>query len=128
MSRKKQRKAEAPPPRRREVVQRWLYGPQPIVRLELLRILLPLAILAFLAVRILHADDWISEAGFHVPDMGGDWRQPLYLPPLPVWAAYAFCAVVVASGLAVSVGLLGNAADVFGELPDRRVATRRLLA
>ena len=121
MSRKKKRKAEAaaaapppPPPPRREVVERWLYGPQPIVRLELLRILLPLAILAFLAVRILHADDWISDAGFHVPDMGGDWRQPLYLPPLPVWAAYAFCAAVVASGLAVSVGLWTRiAAGVF---------------
>jgi hypothetical protein len=122
VSRKKKRKAEAsappspPPPRPSggQVVERWLFGPQPIVRLEFLRILLPLAILAFLAVRIVHADDWISDAGFHVPDIGGDWRQPLYLPPLPVWAAYAFCAVVVASGLAVSVGLLTRiAAGVF---------------
>ena len=36
--------------------------------------------------RLAHADEWIGDAGFRVPDLGGDWRQPLYVPALPVGA------------------------------------------
>lgn len=98
------------PPDWTERAGRWLFGPQPIVRLELLRILLPLCILGFLTTRIVHADAWISDAGFEVPNMGGDWRQPMYLPAPPASAAWAMCAVLVASGLAVSAGFRARAA------------------
>lgn len=56
--------------------------------------------------RLVHADYWIGDAGFQVPDMGGDWRQPLYLPPLPGWTAWALAAAMVASGLSLSAGFL----------------------
>jgi uncharacterized membrane protein YphA (DoxX/SURF4 family) len=74
------------------------------VRLEAIRILAPLVILGFLSSRIWHADDWLSTAGFVVPDLGGDWRQPLYLPPLPETLAFLLGGVLVGSGLCVSLG------------------------
>jgi hypothetical protein len=119
--RHKRQRAEAAPPApaaRRDAwderAGRWLFGPQPIVRLELLRILLPLCILGFLASRIMHADSWLSDVGFELPNMRGDWRQPAYLPALPVWAAWTVCVVLVASGLATSAGLAARAsAGVF---------------
>lgn len=81
------------------------FAPQPLIRLEFLRIFLPLAILAFLSHRILHAGEWLTDAGFQVPDLGRkDWRQPLYLSPLPIWAAWGLCGLAVASGLMVSIG------------------------
>ena len=79
-------------------------APQPIVRLEALRILLPLFILGFMSSRLVHADYWIGDAGFQVPDMGGDWRQPLYLPPLPGWTAWALATAMVASGISLAAG------------------------
>jgi hypothetical protein len=90
-------------------------APQPLARLELLRIILPLAILGFLSSRIVHVDDWIGTAGFHIPDLGrGDDRQPIYLAPLAPFAARALCGVLVASGLALSAGAFARvAAPVF---------------
>jgi hypothetical protein len=82
-----------------------LFGPRPIVRLAALRILAPLAILGFMSSRIIHADDWLSDVGFRVPALP-DWRQPISLPALPLWAAWSMCAAMVVSGLATSVGLL----------------------
>ena len=82
------------------------FAPQAFVRLRFLRVWLPLAILGFLSSRILHAAEWLSAAGFQVPDLGRrDWRQPLYLAPLPVWAAWGLCAVLALSGLALSAGV-----------------------
>jgi leucyl/phenylalanyl-tRNA--protein transferase len=46
---------------------RWLDEPQPALRLELVRIVAPLAILGFMSSRIAHADEWIGDGGFHVP-------------------------------------------------------------
>ncbi|MBE7448336.1 MAG: hypothetical protein HS111_05465 [Kofleriaceae bacterium] len=43
----------------------------------MMRIAVPLAILGFMSSRIVHADHWIGDAGFIVPDLGGDWRQPV---------------------------------------------------
>ena len=77
--------------------------PQPIVRLAAIRILAPLAILGFMSSRILHADDWLSDAGFRVPALA-DWRQPLSLPALPVWAAWLVGAALAAAALATSIG------------------------
>jgi hypothetical protein len=39
-----------------------------------------------------------------VPDLGGDWRQPIFVPALPTNVAWAVAAVMVVSGLMVSVG------------------------
>src|SRR5206468_10249676 len=83
----------------------WLKEPVPVLRLELVRICAPLAILGFMSARIAYADEWLGDGGFRVPDLGfADPRQPLYLPPLPGWAAWLVAATLVASGLAVSFG------------------------
>jgi uncharacterized membrane protein YphA (DoxX/SURF4 family) len=81
-----------------------IFEPQPIVRLEVVRILAPLAILGFMAARIAHPDDWLSTDGFRVPALAGDWRQPVSLPGIAPWAAWSVCAALVASGLMVSIG------------------------
>ncbi len=82
-----------------------VFRPRPIARLAALRILAPLAILGFLSSRIAHADDWLSVAVFRVPAMS-DWRQPLALPALPVWAAWSVGALLVVTGLATAAGLV----------------------
>jgi uncharacterized membrane protein YphA (DoxX/SURF4 family) len=85
-------------------VQRF-FAPQSILRLEFLRILLPLAILGFLSSRIMNPVDWLTGGGFHIPDLGHkDWRQPFYIPPLPIWAAVGICVSTAMSGLALSAG------------------------
>jgi vitamin K-dependent gamma-carboxylase-like protein len=86
-------------------VLRWLERPVPVLRLEIVRIGAPLAILGFYSARIAHADEWLGDAGFRVPDLGrSDYRQPLYLPALPSWAAWAFCLALILSGLALAGG------------------------
>jgi hypothetical protein len=93
---------------------RWIDEPQPILRLELVRIFAPLAILGFMSGRLAHADEWLGEAGFHGPDLGGDYRQPLYLPALPGAWCWGVAAVMVASGIALSAGFRARqAAFVF---------------
>lgn len=83
----------------------WLDEPVSTLRLELLRILTPLCILGFMSGRIAHADEWIGDAGFRVPELEGDARQPLYIPPLPSWIAWSIVAIMVASGLCVALGI-----------------------
>ncbi len=83
---------------------RWLYDPQPLVRLELVRIVAPLAILGFMSGRVPYAADWLTGDGFRVPDLGGGPHQPWYLPALLPPAAWALVAVLVLSGLALSAG------------------------
>jgi hypothetical protein len=104
----------------------WLDEPTPVLRIEIVRICAPLAILGFMLGRIAHADEWIGDAGFRVPNLGGDWRQPLYIPALPSWAAWAMAAVMVVSGLACCIGvktrtsaLVFAATLVFVALSDR---------
>lgn len=82
----------------------WIDEPRPVVRLEIVRILAPLAILGFMWPRLSHADEWLGDAGFRVPDLGGDWRQPLFLPALPSTLAWVVAAVMIASGLACAAG------------------------
>jgi uncharacterized membrane protein YphA (DoxX/SURF4 family) len=102
------------PPTRGGGVLGWLWEPQPIVRIEALRVLLPLCILGFMSTRLIHAAAWIGDAGFQVPDTGGDWRQPLYIPPLPAAAAWGVAGAMVVSGLSLAAGLLTRAsAGVF---------------
>lgn len=85
-----------------ERLKRWAL--QPTARLELFRITTPLAILGFMSGRLVHADEWIGERGFRPPDLGPDWRQPLYLPGLPDNWAWVVAGVLLSSGLAVSAG------------------------
>jgi len=51
------------------LVERHLLAPRPIARLVVVRIFASLAILGFLSSRIVHADDWLSVAGFRLPDV-----------------------------------------------------------
>ncbi|GEM_PF-687088 len=95
-----------PQPLRRfpQPLRRFLSA-QPLIRLEFLRIFLPLAILGFFATRILHADDWLTASGFQIPDLGHkDWRQPYYIAPLATWQAWSLAALLALSGLMVSAG------------------------
>jgi hypothetical protein len=80
-------------------------APQPIERLEFVRVLAPLAILGFLASRFVHVEYWLTSVGFVVPSRAGDdYRQPLYIPPIPVWLAVLVAIATIASGLATSLG------------------------
>jgi len=88
----------------------WLNAPQPIERLALARIVLPLVLLAFQSSRIAHADEWLSPVGFRVPDLGGDWRQPLYIPPVPIGVAWTIGVAMIVSGLSLSAGFFTRAA------------------
>jgi uncharacterized membrane protein YphA (DoxX/SURF4 family) len=81
-----------------------IWKPQPIVRLEVVRILAPLAILGFMSSRVLHAEDWLSTAGFHMPSLDADWRQPASLPALVPGVAWVVCVLLVLSGLATAAG------------------------
>ena len=83
----------------------WIHEPLPVVRLEVIRIVAPLAVLGFMSGRLAHADEWIGSRGFRVPDLGGDWRQPLYVPPLPDGLAWTIAGAMVVSGLFTSLGL-----------------------
>jgi uncharacterized membrane protein YphA (DoxX/SURF4 family) len=107
----------------------WLEEPLPVLRLEIVRIAAPLAILGFMSGRLAHADEWIGDAGFRVPDLGGDWRQPLYVPALPSLLAWAVAATMIASGLACALGyktrrsaLVFAATLAFVALSDRLAA------
>jgi Vitamin K-dependent gamma-carboxylase len=86
-----------------------IFAPQPIERLAALRIFLPLAILGFLASRLVHADDWLSTAGFHPPQLIEDWRQPLGLAPVSPTTAWLIAAGLVIAGLGSSLGLATRA-------------------
>ena len=93
-----------------EKFRRWLNAPQPIERLALARIVLPLVLLAFQSSRLIHADEWLSPAGFRVPDLGGDWRQPLYIPAVPAGVAWTVAVLMTVAGLCVSAGFFTRAA------------------
>jgi uncharacterized membrane protein YphA (DoxX/SURF4 family) len=111
-------------------LDRWLSTPQPVLRLEIFRIGAPLAILGFMASRIAHADEWLGDAGFRVPDLGvSDYRQPLFIPTLPEWAAWLVAIVLIVSGLATAAGVRARkaaivfaAATAFVALSDRLAA------
>ncbi len=107
----------------------WLEEPVPVLRLEMVRMAAPLAILGFMSGRLAHADEWIGDAGFRVPDLGGDWRQPVFVPALPSSVAWAIAVTMIASGLACSVGYLTRwsaivfaATLVFVAISDRLAA------
>jgi uncharacterized membrane protein YphA (DoxX/SURF4 family) len=82
-----------------------VFAPQPLARLEVIRILAPLAIVGFMASRIVHADDWLSTASFRVPPMTNDWRQPAAFDGLSVTTAWIVALALAASGIATAVGV-----------------------
>ncbi len=108
----------------------WLDTPVHVLRLEVIRIAAPLAILAFMSSRIAHADEWIGNGGFRVPDLGVvDYRQPLYLPGLSEPLAWLFCIMLVGSGLCLAAGfkpriaaLVFAAFGIYVALSDRLAA------
>ncbi len=107
----------------------WLEEPVPVLRLEIVRLIAPLAVLGFMSGRLAHADEWIGDAGFRVPDLGGDWRQPIFVPSLPSTLAWAVAATMVLAGLACSLGyrtrtsaILFAATLVFVAVSDRLAA------
>ena len=113
----------------RSRIAEWLEEPLPVARIALVRIVMPLVALGFLSTRLIHADHWIGDAGFRVPDLGGDWRQPLFVPALPSWAAWGLAWTMVISGLLTSVGyktrasgLVFAATIAFVALSDRLAA------
>jgi hypothetical protein len=110
-------------------VAEWLDEPVPIVRLEIVRILVPLVVLGFMSARIAHATHWIGDEGFRVPDLGGDWRQPVFVPPLPAWATWAVVVTMIASGVSTALGVRTRASALvfaatlaFVALSDRLAA------
>jgi uncharacterized membrane protein YphA (DoxX/SURF4 family) len=111
-------------------LDRWLTTPQPVLRIEVFRIGAPLAILGFMSSRVAHADEWLGDAGFRVPDLGvSDYRQPLFIPALPLWAAWAVAIALVVSGVMVAAGFRARRAAIafaacaaFVALSDRLAA------
>ena len=97
------------------VLRRWLENPEPILRLEVIRIFAPLAVLGFMSSRLAHVDEWLTKVGFQPAEIaGGDWRQPLYLSPLTSSEAQGLAVVMVLSGLCVAAGFKARwAAFVF---------------
>jgi hypothetical protein len=107
----------------------WLDEPAPVLRLEVVRILAPLASLGFMSPRLAYADEWFGRSGFRVPDLGGSAKQPLYIPGLPHAAVLIIATVMVVSALATSLGyktrvsaLTFAATCVFVTLSDRLAA------
>jgi uncharacterized membrane protein YphA (DoxX/SURF4 family) len=86
-------------------VERWIDHPVAGLRIEVARVFAPLAVLGFMSSRLRHADEWIGDAGFRVPNLDGDWRQPIYVPPLDSWAAWSVAAILTLSGVACLLGL-----------------------
>jgi hypothetical protein len=90
----------APPPE----PPAW-FAPELIMRAVLLRVLAPLAILGFLSSRIAYTEQWISEGGFCLPDLGaGDAHEAAYLPAISATSAWCVSAALVLAGILVIVG------------------------
>jgi hypothetical protein len=127
-------RSEKPPARPHRFVGdaffEWLDTPVHFLRLELVRIGAPLAILGFMSSRIAHADEWLGDAGFRVPDLGkSDYRQPLYLASLSSTSAWLVAAVLVASGLALAAGWRARwAAGIFAIVTAYVALSDRLAA
>ncbi len=85
-------------------VYRWIDAPMPAVRIEFVRVFAPLATLGFMSMRLIHADEWLGEAGFRVPKLPHVPHQPLWIPPLPNDLAWLLVTVMVVSGLLTSAG------------------------
>ena len=102
---KKKRKKRARPESAPSAAPFEWFNSELIIRIELVRVFAPLAILGFMSSRVLHADHWISDTAFCVPDLGlSDPHESYYIPPLPEWAAWLIAAALVVAGLCVIAG------------------------
>lgn len=81
-----------------------IFQPKPIVRIETVRILAPLAILGFMSSRVWNAEDWLASTAFRLPALAHDWRQPAHFGGLPPWAAWAVAIALVIAGLLTAAG------------------------
>jgi hypothetical protein len=104
-------------------------APTSVLRLEIIRVLAPLAILGFMAPRLAHADEWLGRSGFRMPELATDTRQPLYLPGMPPLVVGLVAATMVLAGLSCSAGwktrwsaLLFASVLAFVALSDRLAA------
>jgi uncharacterized membrane protein YphA (DoxX/SURF4 family) len=95
----------APPKTVGARISDWLRRPLAVVRLEIVRIVAPVAILGFMSDRLAHADEWLGNQAFRPPPYYGDWRVTLHIPAVPPNVAWAIAAAMVLSGLATSLGL-----------------------
>src|SRR5579884_1527386 len=78
--------------------------PQPIVRLEAIRICASLAIVGFMLTHgALHAPDWLSFEAFQPPRFARDW-QPIDMPDLSAGQAWAIAIALIAAGVATAAG------------------------
>jgi uncharacterized membrane protein YphA (DoxX/SURF4 family) len=107
----------------------WIDAPRPAIRLELVRMFAPLAILGFMSGRLIHVDEWIGDSGFRVPKLMHNGHQPLWVPPLPNDLAWVLAIAMVVSGVFVAAGyrtrpsaLVFVATLVFVALSDRPAA------
>jgi uncharacterized membrane protein YphA (DoxX/SURF4 family) len=99
-----------------DTIQAFL-KPRPIVRLEAIRILAPLAIVGFMSSRVLHAEDWLATTGFRIPALSDDYRQPASWAGVPPAVAWTIAIGLVVSGLATSAGAFTRwSAGVFSAL------------
>lgn len=100
--------AQASAPSRMFVVDRftkWLAEPQHPLRIEIIRIFAPFAVTMFMVPRVLHADEWLGQSGFRVPELAtADVRQPLYIGALPDNVAWVVGIALLAAGACLTVG------------------------
>jgi hypothetical protein len=92
---------------------RFWFDPQPAHRIALFRIFAPLAILGLMSSRIWNWQEFLTHAGFHVPEFQtATPDQPIYFAPIGVDTAFVITLLLVASGLAVSLGWHTRIANV----------------
>lgn len=85
---------------------KWLAEPQHPLRIEIIRIFAPFAVTMFMVPRILHADEWLGQSGFRVPELAtADVRQPLYIGALPDNVAWLVAIALFVAGASLSLGL-----------------------
>jgi hypothetical protein len=78
--------------------------PQPIVRLEAIRICASLAIVGFMLTHgALYAPDWLSVDAFQPPHFARDW-QPVDMPDLSAGQAWAVAIALIATGVMTAAG------------------------
>ena len=84
---------------------KWLAEPVHPLRIEIVRIFAATAVTAFMVPRIVHADEWLGQTGFRVPELTvSDVRQPLYIAALPDNVAWVVAIALLLSGASLAVG------------------------
>ena len=82
----------------------WIHEPLPVLRLELMRIAAPLAILGFMSSRLDTRTSGSASAASTCRTSGGTGASRSDVPPLPDALAWGLAVVMVVSGLACAAG------------------------